>query len=79
MQPEGESRPDLSTLVRRVVPQELPGLPQPFNAGLEERFQLERNGTPYARFFVQVQPRSGDLARSATRSSSRCHAEWGLR
>jgi uncharacterized protein (TIGR04255 family) len=31
MQPEGEPRPDLSTLVRRVVPQVLPGLPQPFN------------------------------------------------
>jgi uncharacterized protein (TIGR04255 family) len=59
MQPEGESRPDLSTLVRRVVPQELPGLPQPFNAGLEERFQLERDGTPYARFFVQVQSTVG--------------------
>jgi uncharacterized protein (TIGR04255 family) len=59
MQPEGEPRPDLSTLVRRVVPQDLPGLPQPFNAGLEERFQLERDGTPYARFFVQVQSTVG--------------------
>ncbi len=59
MQPEGDPRPDLSTLVRRVVPQELPGLPQPFNSGLEERFQLARNGTPYARFFVQVQSTVG--------------------
>jgi uncharacterized protein (TIGR04255 family) len=55
MQPEGEPRPDLSTLVRRVVPQDLSGLPQPFNTGLEERFQLERDGAPYARFFIQVQ------------------------
>ena len=55
MQPEGEPRPDLSTLIRRLVPQELSGLPRPFNTGLEERFQLEREGTPYARFFIQVQ------------------------
>jgi uncharacterized protein (TIGR04255 family) len=59
MQPEGEPRPDLSTLVRRVDPQQLPGLPQPFNTGLEERFQLERDGAPYARFFLQVQSTVG--------------------
>ena len=41
------------------MPQELPELPQPFNTGLEERFQLERDGTPYARFFVQVQSTVG--------------------
>jgi len=59
MQPEGEPRPDLSTLLKRVIPQELPGLPQPFNTGLEERFQLERDGTPYARFVIQVQSTVG--------------------
>ena len=59
MQPEGEMRPDLSTLVKRVVPQELPDLPQPFNTGLEERFQLNRDGTPYARFFINVQSTVG--------------------
>lgn len=59
MQPEGQPRPDLSTLLRRVVSQELPGLPRPFNTGLEERFQLERDGIPYARFFVQVQSTVG--------------------
>jgi uncharacterized protein (TIGR04255 family) len=59
MQPEGEPRPDLSTLLRRVIPQELAGLPQPYNTGLEERFQLERDGTPYARFFIQVQSTVG--------------------
>lgn len=59
MQPEGEPRPDLSTLVRRVVRQELSALPQPFNTGLEERFQLERDGSPYARFFVHVQSTVG--------------------
>jgi len=59
MQPEGEMRRDLSTLVRRVIPQELPGLPQPFNTGLEERFQLDRDGAPYARFFINVQSTVG--------------------
>lgn len=59
MQPEGEPRPDLSTLVGRVVQQDLPALPQPYNTGLEERFQLERDGMPYARFFVQVQSTVG--------------------
>jgi uncharacterized protein (TIGR04255 family) len=63
MQPEGEPRPDLSTLVRRIVPQELPGLPQPFNTGLEERFQLERDGAPYARFFIEVQSTVGQPRR----------------
>jgi uncharacterized protein (TIGR04255 family) len=54
--PEGEMRPDLSTLLRRLVPHNVPGLPTPYNTGLEERFQLERgDGTPYARFFVAVQ------------------------
>jgi uncharacterized protein (TIGR04255 family) len=56
IQPEGEMRPDLSTLVRRLVPSELPGLPTPYNTAMEERFQLERDdGTPYARFFIAVQ------------------------
>ena len=59
MQPEGEMRPDLSTLVRRVVPQEPPELPTPYNTGLEERFQLERDGAAYARFFINVQSTVG--------------------
>ncbi len=53
-QQHGYPRPDLSTLLRRVVPQPLPGLPSPYNTGLEERFQLERDGEPYARFFINV-------------------------
>ena len=59
MQPEGEPRPDLSTLVRRLVPQQLPEMPPPYNTGLEERFQLERDGAPYARFLIQVQSTVG--------------------
>jgi len=55
MQAEGEPRPDLSTFMKRLVPQDLHGLPRPFNTGLEERFQLERDGAPYARFFIEVQ------------------------
>jgi uncharacterized protein (TIGR04255 family) len=55
IQGDGAVRPDLSSVVRRLVPQELPGLPVPFNTGLEERFQLERDGMPYARFFITVQ------------------------
>jgi uncharacterized protein (TIGR04255 family) len=54
LQEPGEPRPDLSTLVRRVTEQEFRGLPQPYNSSLEERFQLERDGEPYARFFVHV-------------------------
>jgi uncharacterized protein (TIGR04255 family) len=54
-QPEGESRPDLSTLLRRFAPLELEGLPHPYNTTLEERFQLERDGAPYARFLIEVQ------------------------
>jgi uncharacterized protein (TIGR04255 family) len=53
-QPEGERRPDLSTLLTRVVPQEFSVLPRPYNSGLSERFQLERDGEPYARFFIEV-------------------------
>ncbi len=55
IQGDGEVRPDLSTVLTRLVRQELPGLPAPFNTGLEERFQLERDGVPYARFFIAVQ------------------------
>lgn len=55
MQAEGEPRPDLSTLIARVVPQELSVLPRPYNSGLSERFQLEHENVPYARFYIEVE------------------------
>jgi uncharacterized protein (TIGR04255 family) len=52
----GEARPDLSTVLNRVVPQVLSVLPQPFNTQLGERFQLERDGQPFARFYITAEP-----------------------
>jgi uncharacterized protein (TIGR04255 family) len=52
----GAMRPDLSTLLTRVAPQELSMLPSPFNMGLRESFQLAReSGEPFARFYVEVE------------------------
>lgn len=50
-----KTRADLSELLTRVVPWQLSVLPRPFNTGLSERFQLERDGEPYARFYVDVE------------------------
>jgi uncharacterized protein (TIGR04255 family) len=51
----GQPRPDLSTLIARVVPQELSVLPRPYNTALSERFQLTRDGEPYARFYIDIE------------------------
>lgn len=52
--PVGSPRSDLSRLLTRVVPQNLSVLPAPFNSSLSEQFQLERDGSPYARFYIET-------------------------
>lgn len=52
----GEARRDLSEIMRRVSSQELSTLPKPFNAQISERFQLQRDGEPFARFYIELDP-----------------------
>jgi hypothetical protein len=54
----GEPRPDLSRIIRRVADVQLSALPTtPINTTLVERFRVEReDGSPYAWFFVEIQP-----------------------
>jgi uncharacterized protein (TIGR04255 family) len=51
----GGPRPELSTLIARLSPEKLSALPQPYNTSLSERFQLQRDGEPYARFYMDVE------------------------
>jgi uncharacterized protein (TIGR04255 family) len=54
----GEPRPDLSRIIRRVADVQLSALPAtPINTALVERFRVEReDGSPYAWFFVEIEP-----------------------
>jgi uncharacterized protein (TIGR04255 family) len=53
-----ELRPDLSRIVRRIANVQLSALPTtPINTTIVERFRVERtDGTPYAWFFVEIEP-----------------------
>lgn len=48
----GEPRPDLSTVLRRLVPYESQLLPQLDNTILADRFLLVRDGAPFGRFYL---------------------------
>jgi uncharacterized protein (TIGR04255 family) len=48
----GEPRPDLSIVLRRLVPYESQLLSQPDNTTLADRFLLIRDGVPFGRFYL---------------------------
>jgi uncharacterized protein (TIGR04255 family) len=52
----GEPRPDLSTVLRRLVPYESQLLPKPDSTTYTDRFLLVRDGAPFGRFYLTVNP-----------------------
>jgi uncharacterized protein (TIGR04255 family) len=48
----GGPRPDLSIVLRRLVPHQSQLLPQPDNTTLADRFLLTRDGAPFGRFYL---------------------------
>lgn len=52
----GEPRPDLSTVLRRLVPYKSQLLPKPDNTILTDRFLLVRDGAPFGRFYLTANP-----------------------
>lgn len=56
---EDGGRADLSTVLRRFNPHEVPSLPRPEDSSFSERFLLTRADAPYGRFHVNIAPGFG--------------------
>jgi len=52
----GESRPDLSEILKRIAPEPPSPLPGPEDSNFAERFVLERDGAPFGRFYINASP-----------------------